>query len=181
MGIGLLTVSGLDIFPSTLYMAFPRLLYGYFIDGDIEHWNEQITAWVGSTMWTPHHLVSLLNCVLGFMLIAYHKNAKPLQRIGSALIAGVAFASAFGLSSWVTIIFVIFWIAWIVTRLIGGETIKSVWIMIIPGVVAAFAILPFILDLFGGGSGVSTSSFPAKSKQPVGASERASSVLRCYQ
>jgi hypothetical protein len=149
-GIGLLTVSGLDIFPSTLYMAFPQLLYGYFIDGDIEHWNEQLTAWFGSTVWTPHHLVSLLNCVLGFMLIAYHKNAKPLPKFGAAFISGIAFASAFGLSSWVTIIFVIFWAFWFITRLLNGESFKSAWVMLIPGVVAVFTILPFIMDLLGG-------------------------------
>ncbi|MBK9926873.1 MAG: hypothetical protein IPP66_16505 [Anaerolineales bacterium] len=153
MGIGLLAVSGLDIFGSTLYMAFPQLLYGYVIDGDIEHWNEQITAWVGSTMWTPHHLVSLLNCVLGIMLIVYHKNAKPLQKFGSAVIAGIAFASAFGLSSWVTMIFVIFWMVWFIMRLLNGETFKSVWVMLIPSVVATIVIFPFILDLYGGGSG----------------------------
>jgi hypothetical protein len=160
MGIGLLAVSGLDIFPSTLYMAFPQLLYGYFIDGDIEHWNEQITAWVGSTLWTPHHLVSLLNCVLGIMLIAYHKDSKPLQKFGTAVIAGIAFASAFGLSSWVTMIFVIFWAVWFVMRLVNKETLKSVSVMVIPGIVATIAILPFILDLFGGGSSGSSGSFP---------------------
>jgi hypothetical protein len=160
IGISLLAVSGLDVFPSTLYMAFPQLLYGYFIDGDIEHWNEQITAWVGTTMWTPHHLVSLLNCVLGIMLIAYHKNARPLQRFASAFVSGIAFASAFGLSSWVTLIFVIFWAAWFGIRLLNGEGLKSIWIMILPGIVAAIAILPFVLDLFGGGNSESTSGFP---------------------
>jgi hypothetical protein len=153
MGIGLLTVSGLDIFGSTLYMAFPQLLYGYFIDGDIEHWNEQITAWVGTTLWTPHHLVSILNCILGLMLIAYHKDARPLQRYGSVIISGVAFASAFGLSSWVTMIFVIFWVVWFIMRLLKKEALKSVWVLLLPGVVAAIAIFPFIMDLLGGGSG----------------------------
>jgi hypothetical protein len=160
MGIGLLAVSGLDIFGSTLYMAYPQLLHGYVIDGDIEHWNEQITAWVGSTMWTPHHLVSLLNCVLGVMLIAYHKDSKPLQKFGSAFIAGIALASAFGLSSWVTMIFVIFWAAWFVMRILNGEPLKSVWVMILTGIIAAIAILPFLLDLFGGGNGGTSGGFP---------------------
>ena len=160
IGIRLLAVSGLDIIPSTLYMAFPRLLRGYFIDGDIEHWNEQITAWAGSTMWTPHHLVSLLNCVLGFMLVAYHKDKKTLQTLSSAIFAGIAFASAFGLSSWVTMIFVLFWISWMVMRLLKGEIIKSIWPMLIPGLVAAILTIPFIMDLFGGGSGSSSNGMP---------------------
>jgi hypothetical protein len=160
IGISLLAVSGLDIFPSTLYMAFPQFLRGYFIDGDIEHWNEQITAWAGSTIWTPHHLVSLLNCVLGFMLVAYHKDKKPHQALSSAVFAGLAFASAFGLSSWVTMIFVLFWAAWMVMRLLKGETLKSILPMLIPGLIAAILILPFIMDLFAGGSEASSSGMP---------------------
>jgi hypothetical protein len=156
IGIGLLAVSGLDIFGSTFYLFFPKYLYGYFINGDIEHWNEQITAWAGTTMWTPHHLVSLLNCMIGWMLINYHEGKKMTQKVGSATLAGVAFASAFGLSSWVTLIFVLFWFYWIIARLLRGESIKTIWIMSIPGFFAAVFISPFLLDLFVG-TGASSS------------------------
>jgi hypothetical protein len=153
IGIGLLAVSGLDILSSTFYMIFPQYLLGHVIDGDIEHWNEQVTAWVGTTMWTPHHLISLLNGILGWLLIVYHQNKKTSQKLSSAFIAGLAFASAFGLSSWVTLIFVIFWLIWMVTRLLNGDSIRKIWTLVLPGLVAAAVIFPFVLDLYGGGSG----------------------------
>jgi hypothetical protein len=152
-GIGLLAVSGLDLLGGTFYIFYPQFLMGHVIDGDIEHWNEQITAWVGTTIWTPHHLVALLNCILAWMLIIFHQNRKTPQKISSALIAGLAFASAFGLSSWVTLIFVFFWIIWIMTRLLSGDSILKLWHLVLPGIMAAVAILPFALDLFGGGGG----------------------------
>lgn len=152
-GIGLLTVSGLDLFGSTFYMLFPKYLFGHVVEGDIEHWNEQITAWVGATVWTPHHLVSLLNCVLGWLLIVYHQGKSPSQRLSSACIAGLAFASAFGLSSWITAIFVIFWIIWMITRLLGGDPFKNILILFLPGIVAAVAIFPFVIDLYSGARG----------------------------
>jgi hypothetical protein len=153
IGIGLLAVSGLDILSSTFYMIFPQYLLGHVIDGDIEHWNEQITAWVGTIVWTPHHLVSLVNGILGWLLIVYHQDKKTSQKFSSAFIAGLAFASAFGLSSWVTLIFVIFWLIWMVTRLLNGDAIRKIWTLILPGLVAAAVIFPFVLDLYGGGSG----------------------------
>ena len=153
IGIALLAVSGLDIFGSTFYMIFPQYLYGYFIDGDIEHWNEQITAWAGTTMWTPHHLASLLACFIGWMLVFYHENEKAPKNILAASLAGLAFASAFGLSSWVTLIFVLFWLYWIISRLLRGEKTTKIWVLFWPGVIAGFSILPFLLDLVSGNNG----------------------------
>jgi hypothetical protein len=150
MGIGLLAVSGLDIFGSTFYIIFPKYLYGYFIDGDIEHWNEQITAWAGTAMWTPHHLASLLACVIGWMLVFYHEDEPVHKKIFAASLAGLTFASAFGLSSWVTLIFVLFWLYWIISRLLRGERFTKIWIVFWPGIIAGISILPFLIDLISG-------------------------------
>lgn len=160
IGIGLLAVSGLDLLGSTFYMIYPQFLMGHVIDGDIEHWNEQITAWAGTTIWTPHHLVALLNCILAWMLIVHHQDKKATQKISSAFIAGLAFASAFGLSSWVTLIFVFFWIIWMITRLLSGDSVRSLWNLLLPGIVAAAAILPFAFDLFGGGGSSASAGRP---------------------
>jgi hypothetical protein len=161
IGMGLLAVSGLDLLGSTFYTVYPQFLMGHVIDGDIEHWNEQITAWVGTTIWTPHHLVALLNCILAWMLIVQHQNKTTSHKISSACIAGLAFASAFGLSSWVTLIFVFFWIIWMISKLLSGNSIKNLWSLFLPGIVAAVVILPFALDLFsGGGEGSASAGRP---------------------
>lgn len=160
MGLGLLSVSGLDLLSSTFYMIFPRLLAYHVIDGDIEHWNEQITAWIGTVLWTPHHLVGLLNGIIGWILIVYHLDKKMSQKASAAFVAGLAFASAFGLSSWVTLIFVFFWIVWIVTRLLKGDSLRKIWSLFLPGIVAAVVVIPFALDLISGGSGSASAAHP---------------------
>lgn len=160
IGMGLLAVSGLDLLGSTFYITYPQFLMGHVIEGDIEHWNEQITAWVGTTIWTPHHLVALLNCILAWMLIVHHQNKKTPQKVSSACVAGLAFASAFGLSSWVTLIFVFFWIIWMITKLLNGDSVRKLWSLFLPGIVAAAAILPFAFDLFSGGDGSASSGHP---------------------
>lgn len=160
LGIGLLSVSGLDLLSSTFYIIYPQWVAVHAIDGDIEQWNEQITAWVGTTLWTPHHLVALLNGILGWMLIVYHQNKTTSQKISSAVIAGMGFASAFGLSSWVTLIFVFFWIIWIITRLLAGGSIKNSWSLFVPGIIGAVLIFPYALDLFSGSGGSPSAGRP---------------------
>jgi len=161
VGIGLLLVSGLDVFPSTFYTLFPKLLTGRVIEGDIEHWNEQVTAWIGAIAWTPHHVASMLSCLLAWFLIESSQNDKLLRQIVTALIAGVAFASAFGLSVWTTFIFVIFWGVWGILRLVQRESIFNLWIMFLPWLVAGVAILPFAVDLFSStGTSSTMGQFP---------------------
>jgi hypothetical protein len=161
LGIGLLLVSGLDVFPSTFYMIFPRFLIGHFIEGDIEQWNEQITAWTGSAIWTPHHLAAMIACIVGWMLIVSTRTESLPRRLGASLICGIAFASAFGLSTWITVIFALFWLVWIIIRLAQRERVSELWVMMLPGLIAGILMLPFIFDLLGsGGSGGSGGGFP---------------------
>ena len=70
LGIGFLLVSGLDIIPVTFYMILARFQIGVIgLIDDIEHWNDQITAWVGAVQWVPNHVASLIACLTGMMLI----------------------------------------------------------------------------------------------------------------
>jgi hypothetical protein len=161
LGLGLLLVSGLDIFPSTLFILFPRLLPGKMIDGDMEQWNEQITAWIGSITWTPHHVISLVACLTSWILIASNRTDSLPRQIGAILISGLALASAFGLSVWIVIVFAIFWVIWSLLKLFSKGSFQGIWTMLAPGLVAGIAILPFLSDLLGGPtSGSAGSQFP---------------------
>lgn len=161
LGIGLLLVSGLDIFPSTFYMIFPRFLIGHFIEGDIEQWNEQITAWLGLVTWTPHHLAAMIACIVSWMLIVSTRTENLPRRIGASLICGFAFASAFGLSTWITFIFALFWLVWMLIRVAQRELVSELWAMILPGLIAGILVSPFIFDLLSSaGSGGSGGRFP---------------------
>jgi hypothetical protein len=161
IGIGFLLVSGLDIFPVALFLLLPQLLSGRMLDGDIEQWNEQITAWIGSVTWTPHHVISVLACLTAWMLIASNRDRGLAQQLGAVLISGLALASAAGLSIWVTLVFVLFWFVWLIARIASKESIRTLWMMVAPGLIAGIAILPFLLDLLGGSTGSATGSqFP---------------------
>jgi len=161
IGMGLLLVSGLDIFPSSFYVLFPKFLTGRIFEGDIEQWNEQITAWIGGVVWTPHHVISMLACILAWILIASNRTGNWSRQIGVSLIAGLALGSAFGLSVWLTFIFIVFWGIWFIIRLTQRESLKQLWTMVLPGVFMVVSILPFLLDLLNGvEGGVTGGQFP---------------------
>lgn len=102
IGSGLLLVTGLDILP-TLYFYF----HFHWITADMEWWNEQITSWVDALLWTPHHIMCLVACMVGFLLLREPVKRKS-QRVAAILLAGFAFASAAGLSVLVTFTFAVF-------------------------------------------------------------------------
>jgi hypothetical protein len=159
IGSGLLLISGLDFIPAIFLTLFTRVTSGSsFLQGDIEHWNEQITAWVGAIAWVPHHVAAMLACLTGMMLVLSVRNQGLSKKIGAMVIAGLAFASAFGLSVYVTIAFVLFWTVWMLVLFLQKERQLSL-LMTIPGLVALAAAAPFIAGLVGGNSG-SSGGFP---------------------
>lgn len=107
IGIALLLITGLDILPT---LSLMRLGNGTI--GDLEHWNEQITAWVGSLLWVPHHVAGLIAGFVGVMLVHSVREKSRTKQFTALVFSGVAFASALGLSVWVTLVFVLFWVIW---------------------------------------------------------------------
>lgn len=153
MGIGALAISGVDIYPASIFMFVSRFSFGsMWPEGDIEHWNEQITAWLGAVSWVPHHVASLIACIAGFLLIQYCRGRGYKHQLAASLIAGLAFASASGLSIYIAGVFVLFWIAWLVFLYFGKKDYRTVLMMIAAGVFALIAISPFLRDLLSGGS-----------------------------
>jgi hypothetical protein len=150
LGIGLLLVSGLDVIPALLLIISSRVRYGYtFLNGDIEHWNEQITAWIGSVAWVPHHVAALIACLAALMLIHSVRGRRTSQQIKAGVIAGLAFASAVGLSVYVTLVFVLFWGIWMIVLFFQKERLLSL-IMGLAGIIALIAASPFLAGLVGG-------------------------------
>jgi hypothetical protein len=108
LGIGLLTVTGLDLIPTAINMLTHR------VDADIEGWNpSQITSWTDSCLWVPNHIVGLVACLLGFLAIWNVSSETALgERMKGAAFAALAFASAAGLSLYVSFTFGIFLVVW---------------------------------------------------------------------
>src|SRR5258706_4930037 len=156
IGISLLTVSGLDFLPVSFAMR-----YAGGVVSDIEHWNEQITGWFGSLLWVPHHVAAMIACLVGVMLALSMRGQTIKRQYILMVVAGIAFASAFGLSVWVTFVFVLFWGVWIVIHFVGQKDINLVLPMIFAGIVALALSVTFLLGIFSSvGAGGSSTGFP---------------------
>ncbi len=155
IGIALLLITGLDILPTLSLMRF-----GNGTIGDLEHWNEQITAWVGSLLWVPHHVAGLIAGFMGVMLVHSVRGKSRTKQFTALAFSGVAFASALGLSVWVTFVFVLFWGVWMLFLYFQKEQRALLFPMIFAGVVALFLAGPFLFGLVLGGSGGEAGAFP---------------------
>lgn len=148
LGISFLTISGLDAYPALLFMIGTRVSGGsMWPEGDIEHWNEQITAWVSALAWVPHHVASLIACLAAFLLIETARSKPIKERIVSACLAGIALASAAGLSIWMTLAFALFWGLWLFYLAFFRRDWASTLILIVAGMVGLVAISPFFMGI----------------------------------
>jgi hypothetical protein len=110
IGIALLTVTGLDLFP---YAAMVHRDHVLFLP-DMEWWDpNQVTSWLGSLLWVPHHVASLTACMAGLLAVSTIEEETPLRpTFWAVVLSGLAFASAAGLSVYVTFTFAVFAILW---------------------------------------------------------------------
>jgi hypothetical protein len=142
IAVSLLSVTGLDIVP----LAITFLLSGRF-NASSEWWNEPVLSWVNSVFWQPHSIAALVACVTGLLAIreaVRHESWRA--RFPYAAIGGAALASALGLSIYVSFVFVVFLIAWMVTLLVRGRRLESGVICVTSGVALVMAV-PYLLDL----------------------------------
>jgi len=81
-------------------------------------------------------------------------NNSLREKISVTVIAGLAFASALGLSVWVTLLFAVFWAIWMLVKFFDKKNLQQIGLMALVGVVALLAAAPFMLDLMQGGEAV---------------------------
>jgi hypothetical protein len=153
-GLALLAVSGLDVMPIAILM----LAAGQVV-GSVDVWNTSIVSWVGSVLWVPHHVGALIAGVVAIMLAQSARYKRPLGRYTYLFFAGAGFASAFGMSVWVTFVFTVFWIIWIIALFLRREEHFFIFPLIFAGIMALFLSSSFLLGLFKAGSNAS-GSFP---------------------
>jgi hypothetical protein len=153
VALGLLAMTGLDILP-VLVKALLRMP----TDGDMEWWSAaQVASWMDSVLWVPHHVAGLVCCLLGFLLVWMSKGLSVGRRAGCGLIAGLSFASAFGLSTWVAVAFAMVMAAWLVWALVWERGSRArVSVLLLAGVVTVVVLLPYLAELRGEVSGTAT-------------------------
>ena len=143
IGIGLLTVTGLDLIP---YAA--ASLHYHVLLPDMEWWDpNQVTSWVGSLLWVPHHVAALTACMAGLLVFSTIDEDNSIrQRLWAAAISGLAFASAAGLSVYVTFAFAIFAVLWALHSLLQKQ-MKTFATYVATGAFTVLLSWPFLLDL----------------------------------
>ncbi|MCZ2127156.1 MAG: hypothetical protein LC099_05200 [Anaerolineales bacterium] len=173
-GVSLLAVTGLDFLPALAYMRT-----GEGVVGDVEHWNEQITAWVGALLWVPHHVAALIAATVGVMLVHFART-KPLKtRLIALTFSGVAFASSLGLSVFVTLVFVLFWAAWMAALYFQKENRPLILPMAFAGLVALILAGSFMLGLLSGnGAGAFPVAFTVRAFSLVDVAFKQPSILQ---
>ncbi len=144
LALGLLAVTGLDILP-----AIAKAIFRLPADADMEWWSgDQVTSWLDSVIWVPHHVAALVCCLFGFLLVWMAKGEGRKQRFDCALVAGIAFASAFGLSIWVPLAFAMVMVAWIVWVLVWErQSLARVPVLLGAGAIAVLGLLPYLNEL----------------------------------
>ena len=138
IGIGLLAVSGLDVIPIAMLM----LATGQIV-GSIDVWNTWIQSWAASALWVPHHLASLVAGLCAMMLAQSARGRSTSKQYVILTIAGFGFASAFGLSMYVTLVFVVFWGVWLIAIFFQKADRSLILPMIFSGIVALLLVSPF--------------------------------------
>jgi hypothetical protein len=143
LGVGLLAVTGLDLLP---YAAMSYR--SHLLQGDMEWWDpNQVTSWLGSLLWVPNHVASLTACMAGLLVLSTIDEGQAIRdRVWAVVISGLAFASAAGLSVYVTFTFAIFLILWSFWVLLQRE-IRTFATYIASGLFAVLLSWSFLLEL----------------------------------
>jgi hypothetical protein len=148
IAIGLLAVTGLDLIP--VVVAF---LQGQPTDPDMEWWSQgQVTSWMDTLLWVPHHMASLVCCLFGFLLIWMSANQGRRQRLLCGLVAGAAFGSSLGLSTYVAAAFAMVMASWLVWVLVWDKSEahlgrQRVTVLLLAGVTSVILVMPYLRDL----------------------------------
>jgi hypothetical protein len=153
IALGMLMVTGLDILP-VIAKALARMP----TDGDMEWWSGNgVCSWVDSMLWVPHHVAGLVCCLMGFLLVWMSKGQTGLQRLGSGVLAGLAFASAFGLSTWIAIAFALVMLVWMIWAMVWERASRGrVAVLLLAAAVASIALVPYLAELHGDASEMAT-------------------------
>ncbi|MFB3915343.1 MAG: hypothetical protein ACE14M_01335 [Terriglobales bacterium] len=144
IGAALLCVTGLDILP-TLYIAVAR---GFWL-ADMEWWNDApIASWAASLIWVPHHTAAFIACFIGFLLLRHTAGTSRSFALSSVILAGTAFASAAGMSVYVTFTFGVAIGLWLVI-LAARRNWREALMFVAAGTFALACAVPYLSSLSG--------------------------------
>lgn len=139
LGVGLLAVTGLDIIPN-LAIA----LAGHPLP-EPEWWNEQVSAWITSMLWVPHHIAALVAGLTG-VLILWHSAAAETRRWPAMLVAAFCLAGCVAESIYVGLVLAAALAAWTLITLLKGWK-RETGLLVGMGVLALVLAAPQLWEL----------------------------------
>lgn len=147
----LLMVSGLDIVVHIFnytYFKIPIFSHprAWFVG--------QIDSWFVTLLFAPHHIAGLTCCVFAFLLAWVGNNNGKHQTASTVAFIAFALASAFGLSLYVTLAFVILVLAWGLWWLIFERSCRSALLLAVGGLGASILLIPYLRQLHSSSSGI---------------------------
>ena len=145
VAFSLACITGLDIIPTALLWLLRATGMKNAVFLSVEFWNEQVDGFVWTSLWTAHHLAGLIACLTAFLLLS-----EAVKKLRYALWAGVALASAAGLSIYVGFAFGVFLASWGVVTMVRRWW-RETLVLAIAGAAGLVMLLPYALGLRGPG------------------------------
>jgi len=149
--VTMLAVTGLDLLPivSHKILEYTVGLPAYFVPS-IEWWNEQVASWFSAIIWVPHHVSALVATLFVFILIreCVDEGYTGKKQWQAVILSSLAFSSAFGMSIWVSLVFLCFLTVWFVFS-VSKRYWDEVSVLLKIGVLSLVFVLPFVLELNG--------------------------------
>ncbi len=142
--ISLLMVTGLDICVHIWNLVFHQRLPR----GDLEWWSAgQITSWLDSLLWVPHHIASMVCCMFALLLAWMAGQESARRQAASGAMIAAALASAFGLSIYVAFAFFLAMLAWALWQIAIERTPRPALLLAAGGAGAVVLLLPYLSEL----------------------------------
>jgi hypothetical protein len=138
LGVALLAVTGLDIIPNLASAFAGRPL------PEPEWWNEQVSAWITSMLWVPHHVGALIAGLASF-LILWHSGAAA-KRWPAILAAAFCLAGCLAQSVYVGLVFGAALAVWTLIALVKNWKREAAFLLAM-GVLALVLAFPQLQEL----------------------------------
>jgi hypothetical protein len=142
--IGLLAVANVGICVNLWnFLVLHAALPGY-----LEVWKTgEISSWFDSLLWVPHHVASMICCMLGFLLAWMEQEWPSARSIVVLCLIAASFASAFGLSIYVAFAFFLVSLAWALWQTILERSFRKSLLLAAGGTGALISLLPYLAEL----------------------------------
>jgi len=134
IGIALLGVTGLDVVPALMMLRLEAIGLVQGVSPSVEWWNDQVDGWLYTMLFQTHYLCATIACFTGFLIL------WDDRRVVSAVVAGLAFASAVGAGIYVAFVFAAFLGVWTAVEAVHRRYREAFALAISGAIATAFSV-----------------------------------------